>query len=64
MWQGRTYESRGALDEAGLPYRVAVSDSYRVEYLARLREHDEERRHYAAISVQYRPKRRFTLPLH
>lgn len=62
-WQGKTYETRAALDEAKRRYYEAISVKYRAEHLARLREDEEKVRHYRAISAQYRPKRRFTFAL-
>jgi len=63
VWQGKTYETRAALDEAKRQYYEAISASYWAEHLAKLREDEKKVRHYRAISAQYRPKRRFTFAL-
>ena len=62
-WQGKTYETRAALDEAKRRYYEAISAKYQAAHLARLREDEEKVRNYRAISSQYRPKRRFTFAL-
>lgn len=62
-WQGKTYETRAALDEAKRRHYEAISARCRAEHLARLREDKEKVHHYRAISAQYRPKRRFTFAL-
>ncbi len=43
QWQGKTYETRAALDEAKRRYYEAISARYRVQHLARLRESERPR---------------------
>lgn len=54
QWQGKTYETRAAVDEAKRRYYEAISAWYRAQHLTKLRKSEMARR--AAASPQPAPK--------
>jgi predicted flap endonuclease-1-like 5' DNA nuclease len=44
QWQGKTYQTRAALEEAKRRYYAAVSARYRTQHLSKLRESEGARR--------------------
>lgn len=52
-WQGKTYESREALDEAKRRQHEAVTAKYHADHLAKLHQAQQTRRHYEAATAKY-----------
>jgi len=55
QWQGKTYETRAAVDEAKRGYYEAISARYRAQHLAKLRESERARREAAVAARRRRP---------
>lgn len=47
QWQGKTYETRAALEEAKRRYYKTISAQYRAQHLAKLRESERARQEVA-----------------
>jgi len=52
-WQGKTYESREALDEAKRRHCEAATAKYHADHLAKLHQAEQTRRHHEAVTAKY-----------